>query len=340
MVFDKTGTLTRGQPRVVAVEGFDCQIGYGVEDIVRYAAVSEKLSEHPLARAVTRRAAEMGLTVPDPETCAMQQGQGATARYEGLEFVLGSRAHLRRNGLLISPRVEGYVTGRVARVLVRMAAVTGERTEDGAVRIITPLSRRDIADMSGTIIDTAIRTMSKFQFAVAPCVGNLTEDIDCTIIILSNYSDLLFSIFVGDGMKISAKEEYGLRAMAELAKRYNDGPVPLSEIARAEELSMDYLEQIFPSLRAAGLVNSTRGAKGGYELSRSPAEITVGDVLRALAGEIFDLECLSEKDAPPCVREAVCVVHSVWKAVYDRVVETLDSTTLADLRLSDKAEQV
>ena len=141
-------------------------------------------------------------------------------------------------------------------------------------------------------------------------------------------------------MKISAKEEYGLRAMAELAGRYGDGAVPLSEIARAEELSMDYLEQIFPSLRAAGLVNSTRGAKGGYELSRLPAEITIGDVLRALVGEILDLECLSEKDASPCAREDVCIVHPVWKAVYDRVVETLDSTTLGDLRLPDKTEQV
>ena len=192
---------------------------------------------------------------------------------------------------------------------------------------------------STTNLISTLRPVSRASVRLM-VASNLTEGVSCAILIPSNYSDFFFSIFVGDGMKISAKEEYGLRAMAELAKRYGDGPVPLSEIARAEELSMDYLEQIFPSLRAAGLVNSTRGAKGGYELSRSPAEITIGDVLRAIAGEILDLQCLSEKDAPPCDREAVCVVHPVWKAVYDRIVETLDSTTLGDLRLSDRTEQV
>ena len=136
-------------------------------------------------------------------------------------------------------------------------------------------------------------------------------------------------------MNISAKEHCGLLAMAELARRRDSRPVPLSVIACAQDISLDYLEQIVPRLRAAGLVSSTRGSKGGYRLSRAPSEITIGDVLRALVGDIFDLRCLRDKGLQPCRRNEVCVVHPVWEDVLSRVLETLDSTTLADLRSPD-----
>ena len=74
-------------------------------------------------------------------------------------------------------------------------------------------------------------------------------------------------------MKVSAKEQHGLRAMAELAGRYGQGPVPLSEIADALGVSVDYLEQVVPSMRDAGLLQSTRGAHGGYELALPPDQI-------------------------------------------------------------------
>jgi Cd2+/Zn2+-exporting ATPase len=154
VVFDKTGTLTQGQPQVVAVECFNCHPGHGVEDIVRCAAVSEKLSEHPLARAITQRAAEMGLAVPDPETFAMQQGQGVMARHEGLEIVLGSREHLRRSGLLISPEVEGYMMAREAQgeTVLLMAHHDGQRAEIcGAI---------SVAD---TLRDDALSAVSELQ---------------------------------------------------------------------------------------------------------------------------------------------------------------------------------
>jgi Rrf2 family protein len=139
-------------------------------------------------------------------------------------------------------------------------------------------------------------------------------------------------------MKVLAKEEYGLRAMAELAKRYGEGPVSLSEVEYVQDLSLDYLEQIFPSLRAAGLVNSTRGAKGGYELSRSPDEITIANVIRSLTGEILSIQCVSEKSSHPCSREDVCTVRPIWEALYKRILETFDNITLADLRLPDRRE--
>jgi Rrf2 family protein len=132
-------------------------------------------------------------------------------------------------------------------------------------------------------------------------------------------------------MKISTKEQYGLRATAELAARYGDGPVSLSDVAHAQGISLAYLEQIIPSLRDAGLITSKRGAKGGYELAHSPEEVTVGDVLRALDGDILPVLCVRQVDARPCERGEICAAHTVWQKVHDRVVETLDRMTLADL---------
>ena len=132
-------------------------------------------------------------------------------------------------------------------------------------------------------------------------------------------------------MKISAKEQLGLRAIAELAVHYGAGPVPLSQVARAQDLSVAYLEQVVPALRTAGLINSTRGAKGGYTLARRPDKITVGEVLRALNGDILPVRCVTAKDTPPCPRSPSCAARTVWKTVHSRVLEALDSMTLADL---------
>jgi Rrf2 family protein len=131
-------------------------------------------------------------------------------------------------------------------------------------------------------------------------------------------------------MKISAKEQQGLRAMAELAARYGEGPVPLGEVADAQGISHDYLEQIVPALREAGLVQSTRGAHGGYQLVRAPESITVGQVLEALDGELLPLRCVSEH-AAGCDRSSMCAARTVWTKVHERVSETLNEMTLADL---------
>jgi len=118
--------------------------------------------------------------------------------------------------------------------------------------------------------------------------------------------------------------------MAELAARYGQGPVPLGEIAGAQGISRGYLAQIVPALREAGLVQSTRGAHGGYQLTRVPESITVGQVLQALEGDIFPLRCVSE-NSKACDRSAVCAARAVWTKVHARVSETLDEMTLADL---------
>ena len=134
-------------------------------------------------------------------------------------------------------------------------------------------------------------------------------------------------------MKLSAREQYGLRAMIELGRRYGEGPVPLSDIAATQGVSLGYLEQIAPLLKEANLVESTRGARGGYELTRAPWEISVGDVVRALEeGYIMPLKCIPGVEGEEsCSREGACTARDVWKRMHEGIVEVLDSTTLADL---------
>jgi Rrf2 family protein len=130
-------------------------------------------------------------------------------------------------------------------------------------------------------------------------------------------------------MQFSAREYYGLRAMAEWARRYGDGPVSVAEVAESEGLPVPYLEQIIPSLREAGLLASTRGAHGGYALTREPGAISVADVIRALEGEVVNLRCAAEEDA--CGRVDQCAARSVWVQVSALVMQALQEMTLASL---------
>ena len=133
-------------------------------------------------------------------------------------------------------------------------------------------------------------------------------------------------------LKFSSKSHYGLRAMIALARSYDAGPVPLAEIARVEDISLSYLEQLISCLRKAGLVESTRGAHGGYRLAAAPHQMTAGQVLRTLEGPIAPAECASEQAASSCcIREADCPSKILWKRVRDNIAQAIDTTTLADL---------
>ena len=131
----------------------------------------------------------------------------------------------------------------------------------------------------------------------------------------------------------STRGEYGVRLMVELARHHGAGPVSLHEMAEHEALPRPYLEQLVVSLREAGLVISTRGARGGYELSRDPSDIRMGAVLRALEGPIAPMVCASEDPthAGFCGRTGFCNVNLLWLRVRDAVIGALDSMTLADL---------
>jgi len=133
-------------------------------------------------------------------------------------------------------------------------------------------------------------------------------------------------------MKFSAKEQYGLRAMVEFARRYGEGPVPLHTVAQAQAISLAYLEHVVVPLRKAGLLHSARGAYGGYQLARAPQSITIGDVIRALEGSVISLDCVSDALNAPCVRgQSTCAVCKVWEQMRQKLTEALDATTLSDL---------
>ena len=142
------------------------------------------------------------------------------------------------------------------------------------------------------------------------------------------------SIFPGTGaVHFSTRGEYGTRLMVELARHHGDGPISLAEMADHESLPRPYLEQLVVSLREAGLVTSTRGAHGGYQLGRPPAEIRMGEVLRALEGPLAPMVCASEDPthAGICERTGFCNVNHLWLTVRSAISTALDSITLADL---------
>jgi Rrf2 family transcriptional regulator, cysteine metabolism repressor len=143
-------------------------------------------------------------------------------------------------------------------------------------------------------------------------------------------------------MKVSTRVHYGLRAMTELARSYRAGSLlSISEIARAEDLPLAYLEQLVGELRRAGLVEGTRGVRGGYRLARAPEAITVGDVYRVLEGEVAPVECTAEDYLPgACARENECLSRSIWERVQQAILTVLDSTTLEDLQRAEVRRHV
>lgn len=131
-------------------------------------------------------------------------------------------------------------------------------------------------------------------------------------------------------VKISTKGRYALRLMLDLALNGGDGkPVSLRDVSRRQRLSDKYLEQIVTPLSKAGLVRSVRGASGGYLLTRTPPEYTVGDILRPLEGDLAPVECAT--DAGFCERCDECVTVELWQEIHRAVSQVVDSVTLADL---------
>jgi Rrf2 family protein len=138
-------------------------------------------------------------------------------------------------------------------------------------------------------------------------------------------------------LRVSTRGEYGVRLMVDLARHYDDNggsARSLTEIGQAEglELKVQYLEQLVKCLRENHLVESTRGAHGGYRLSRAPERIRMGEVVRALEGPVAPMICATEGEMGViCDRLDGCSTRYLWSQVRDAVVNTLDSITLADL---------
>lgn len=132
-------------------------------------------------------------------------------------------------------------------------------------------------------------------------------------------------------MRLSTHGRYGVRLMLSLAMNYGQGPLPLKEIAKEQDISEHYLEQLIAPLRRAGIVISVRGARGGYELAKPPEEITVGDIVRVLEGPIVPVPCVEEGLEEPCEKADKCVARLVWERLRDSITSVLDSITLADM---------
>ncbi|MGO1470357.1 MAG: RrF2 family transcriptional regulator [Tissierella sp.] len=131
-------------------------------------------------------------------------------------------------------------------------------------------------------------------------------------------------------MKLSTKGRYGLMAMFELAMEYGNGPISLKTIAQKQDLSDNYLEQLFAVLRRDELLNSVRGSQGGYMLARHPKSITVGEILRSLEGSLAPAGCVSEDDND-CCKDENCATKLVLMRIKNSIDNVVDSITLEDM---------
>jgi Rrf2 family protein len=138
-------------------------------------------------------------------------------------------------------------------------------------------------------------------------------------------------------MRITTWAEYGLICALHLARRGSAGPVTGRDIAAREKLPGDYVEQILLRMRRAGIVNSTRGARGGYSLARAAEAISVRDVIQASELTTFDLHCISHPvDAGRCAEAENCSIRPVWMLLQQRIDEVLEGVKLSDL-LADES---
>ena len=131
-------------------------------------------------------------------------------------------------------------------------------------------------------------------------------------------------------MMVSTRGRYALRMMLDLAEYQGEGYVALKDVARRQEISKKYLEQIIPVLNRAQLLQTTRGYQGGYRLTKPPEKYTLGEILRATEGSLAPVACL-EGDRNVCARRAECATLPVWEGLSRVVNEYLDSLTLQDV---------
>lgn len=138
-------------------------------------------------------------------------------------------------------------------------------------------------------------------------------------------------------MKLSTKGRYGLRAMIDLARYSEEEPVSISSVATRQGISERYLEQLVSLLKKAELVKSIRGASGGYVLARAMNEISVGDILRALEGNLEPVQCAAFYSEDGCSASGGCVTKYVWQKINDSINHTVDEIKLDELVRESKS---
>jgi Rrf2 family protein len=130
-------------------------------------------------------------------------------------------------------------------------------------------------------------------------------------------------------MKLSTRSRYGTRMMVDLARHYDQGPVQIRDIARRQDISVKYLEQLIIPLKKAGFIASVRGPKGGHLLSKPPEMITAGDIVRVLEHEIGLVQCIENPNV--CDRIDMCPTRNLWEMANRALYDQLNGVTLAEL---------
>ena len=132
-------------------------------------------------------------------------------------------------------------------------------------------------------------------------------------------------------MRLSTQGRYAVRAMVDVALHAGEGSVPRADIARRQGISAAYIAQLFRKLERAGLVQGVKGPAGGYRLTRPPAQITVGEIVRAAEGPIALVHCVAPGGETRCQRAECCVTRRLWQQVSATIADVLDGVTLQDL---------
>jgi Rrf2 family protein len=130
-------------------------------------------------------------------------------------------------------------------------------------------------------------------------------------------------------MRLSTRGRYGTRLMVDLAQHYADGPIPLAKIAKRQNLSAKYLEQLIILLKGSGLIRSARGRRGGYTLARNPEEISLGEIIETLEGRLAIVDCVAEPEL--CERSPECPTRGIWVGMTDILKKQLFSLNLQDV---------
>lgn len=132
---------------------------------------------------------------------------------------------------------------------------------------------------------------------------------------------------------ISTKTKYGIRALIDLVKHYEGMPVYLRDISKRENIPLRYLENIFYKLKKAGILQSTKGRGGGFELAKSPQNIRLSDIVETLENNYLPSRCIKSPDI--CERSSECNARGIWVKMSEKMKEFMDSVTLEDI-ISEK----
>ena len=139
-------------------------------------------------------------------------------------------------------------------------------------------------------------------------------------------------------MKLSTRSRYGTRMMLDLANHYDEGPIQIGDVAKREDISVKYLEQLIIPLKKASLIESVRGPKGGHMLAKPPEEITIGEIVSVLEGGVTLTPCIKDPDV--CEKSNNCLTRGIWEEATQVMVDALNASTLAKvIEAGNRGEQ-